>query len=697
VADSDRTRPLSASYVTGAKIAELFNKHDGLTKDERTEIERTRKLIARELRAPMPEELGIGSEEDGLGVSLPDATVVPLQTVNRVGRRRPRVKRPTKGVAPRMQQRATKIEQPLNSLMSKLYPWTQTVDLIVNEAQCLVITQPEPTHWARRPRRYELDDDGTEDKGRVRRPYRVDDKDRDESDGEYRNTGKPFRVDERKSAAAYEDDLREYLAENPPFIQRAFSRREFAPINPRYVGTTLELDGVVVKQKYTATQLIQRDFIWPKADQLLSEDPGGEVTLYEAWLTDADGSPYVAYHVEGAEGETKRWGTDGEQRAAVVNLKAEYGICRLPVAYRYGLCFPGAEPGRRGVPLMAPFESALLLEDSMASSKVVHAYNFGFGGWFHAPDASAGPDSHVDAEGNPIRIEVRPNSITMVPPGTITPAVHAGTNHDVTEVLSLTRGVVDDNTPNPEQDGAGYAQLISRSGVAESMDQVYDAIRELFEVSASHLLEAVCAFGEKFRPVVVALDEDRAAQDNEGPAELVEVEPGLAGGNYRVLAVFPPEENMPLRQQEAEFVERGLMTRREFHERRGVEDPEAYDAELMIEKLTADEDRGWPEILRIAATITGDEAMKEQLELLEAQKISPTGDPLAAIQAGLQGPGGVLPSGPPQGAPPSMTGMGGPSAAQSSLAGVIGGAMQAQPRSVAAGNGVAVPPGAGGI
>jgi hypothetical protein len=89
--------------------------------------------------------------------------------------------------------------------------------------------------------------------------------------------------------------------------------------------------------------------------------------------------------------------------------------------------------------------------------------------------------------------------------------------------------------------------------------------------------------------------------------------------------------------------------------------------------------------------------MKEQLELLEAQKISPTGDPLAAIQAGLQGPGGVLPSGPPQGAPPSMTGMGGPSAAQSSLAGVIGGAMQAQPRSVAAGNGVAVPPGAGGI
>lgn len=678
-------------YVEGKKLSELWNKHDKATERERLAIERTRKLIQHELRAIHSDEMVAAGAADDFAVSLASASVVPMQTNARVGKQRPIIKRPRKAVGSAGDTRATRIELPVNAVMDLLYPWWLTVDIAVNESPVCVITQLEPTHWARRPTRYEVDPrTGEQDKKKVRDDYQVDAEGRTKSHSYYRRDPKRkdgYQFNGEKSANLYQEDLNEWLANNPPIVIRAFSRRECAPVNPRWEGDRLLVDGVIIKKKYTVSDLISRKSMrWGGCDRLMQADPSGEITVYEGWLNAANGDPYVSYHVDGADKPAEFEMADKSRRPAIINLRDEWDIDELPVAYRYGLCFPGAAPGYMGMPLMKPHESALLLEDKMASAKVAHAENYAFPGWFFirkegTPNAAA----RIDGDGNPLPTEVPPNSIVYLPPGEMIPSAHPGTNHDVQELIALTRAeIADAKGTEASPDAAGYAQLIQRSGQAESIGQIYACVWGLYEDTAQHALRAMCAWAKKRQlPFLIAHNSDviNPSDDDEG-SEIIELDPEIVRGNYRLKAIVKKEfgENPVATQQRAEIVDKKIMPLRWMLEEEGVESPEQVVAEVAVEGIMSGE-LGQREILAVAQQITQDKKLKELLTLIKNQEVIPeNGDPIAAVQAGLEGPEGG-----------HMTGLGGAQLAQNALSGTIGGGMQAGAQGNAVAQGVVNP------
>lgn len=695
--------------VVGSTIKTVLNGHHPRWARTRERAENCRLLLAGDIEAPMPKNFKLANA-DAFRSELATTYTRAVGLLSTIQKKKCQIKRNRATGSDRSNDVATEIEQIMTAVMfdenpGKGYPWPETCDIVLNDSLGCVITQPAMTFWEQPPELRDAD-------GQIRRRYQ-----RDKDNRVPKQVGKGFRLNRKKSVAAYEEDKADWYARNVPILFRAFGPQQVTPI----LGPGQRLDAVIVSSRYQRTSEISRRFIWGEGDHLspVGASPNnsvggtGEVELLEYWGTDSEGKPYVSYCVDGLPTYYRDTG-----EAAVQDLSPY--ISRLPVSLKWGQHWPGqTDVDQRGLPFMQPFYRSILNTNAILTGITTALWWAGFPTYATQPDPAAPPEVW-NSNDRPPAVAIEPLKVIETP-GPVTRLSGSDVSRDAYQVVSLMLGDNKDGGPSEgaqgKGGGSGFEKTIARAYSEDAQFQVLEGIRELFEDSASFALEILTNISEKHRPVLVYYSGpvvSFAAGDRVTSTRvMLELDPDLAGDNFRLTAEYPPSMSLAERQQSAELVERRLKSKRQHFEDDGDPSPERTVAEIEAEDLVASpigQEQRWATIARLR----GDDLMAEKLKLIQQQRVSQGGIPFAILQGfgdllaqkaaeaagGAQGampqagPGGLpMPQGEAVGAPQGgqLTGLGGASSAQASLAGAVGGAMGVGPQNAAAAAGGQVP------
>ena len=657
--------------ITGRDVKDQVD--DAFTKlsVSRERVQSARDLLAGKIKAPLPGNLK-GYDPEQFRQSSPQKFTIPLKLLNTILRKSLAVKRYPVGESPRAQTVATRIEQPLQAVMDALYPDSSVTDLLLNEAEGAVIVLPDLVDWKKTPRSLYDEDDTT-----IRRRYQRDRRGRAATDDEYTlHPRRSFKPDIAQSGKAQQAELDDWLARHLPIRIEALGRLQCAPMNPVVKGDRVEIDGLCVKREFSVSRL-RRRYFWGTsgATEEMSDTGVKSLTLYELWATDEDDCPYVSYCVDGQPTRFRDEGLRDVPDPTSATIDISPYCSRLPVAYGYGWSFPGvSNPDDRGVPFVNPFGRTWMGIDTLLTSKVYHGYRTGFTGWFLEYDVNDLAEAGLDGA-LPPTFEIPPNEVVPVP-GRVVPSVHPGTGGDIDKLLAIMSGSVDAELPSEQALGAGasssgFERQVAAGDALGAEHQVIEGRRRLYAETASIVFEVLSRCGARHEePVrVYANVPVPTEQPGRQSAErrILQIDPELAGDIYEIEAEYvkQPGENLALRQQNFDLVQKSLMPLRKALEADGDPSPEVTIAEIEYDKVRQSE-IGQARILELMAKISGDEEMQKLLEAQAAAKAGPNGQPTGSF-AGLQ---------PPPMAP-SLPGLTLADVGASALGGIVGGQMNA--------------------
>lgn len=700
--------------VTGSGIRTVKQQHDANWAKTRERAAECRTLLAGEMPQVLPKNFKLANA-DSFAADLPATYTRPAEMLAQNLKKQVEIKRFITTESQRSKTTSSTIEQILTAVMNDdhRYPWDETCDIEQNDALGCVITQPMPSFWE------QCDDWMDPDTKTFKEAYQRDGQGRSK-----REVGKGFRLNKKSSKKAYDEYLADYAANNLPILYRAFGPQEITPI----FGPKKTVEAVIVSGMYQRTSEMASQFIWGEDDHLSPQGVDnaswssggagsfGEVEILEFWGYDKKRRPYVAYCVDGKATTY----TNGDP--AYIDLSPY--CSRLPVSIKWGQHWPGAPKlDQRALPYMWAFLQSIKQANAIATGIAVALWWAGFPTYTTDRSASAVP---VPPGATPRTLDIEPLKLIETD-GPVTRLSGGEVSGDAWRFVSLLLGENEKAQAPASGEGgsnaSGFAQTIARAYSEDAQHMILEGIRQLYEESASFTLEILSNIAKaKDRPVlvyysgpVVSLEENDNVTSTRARLELT---PDLAGGQWKITAQYRPSMSLAERQQSAELVERRLKTRYKHLADDGDPAPERTMAQIEAEDLVTSE-IGQQQRWALIAQILGDDQMAELVKLKDQQRVSQVGglpfslaegfeDILAkraAAEAAANG-GGQAPM-PPQmtggavgrqgiqpGAPQGgqMTGLGGSTTAQASLAGAVGGEMQAGPMNRAAAAGGAVPP-----
>jgi hypothetical protein len=627
-------------------------------------------------RAPVPRKYA--RNRDVFGPRLPQQITVPLHNRNVLGRKEPTSKRYTSGTGEAPLSRATRIEQWANPMMKKLVSWGEMVGILQDEAEMAAIVCPTEV-------RREIIPPPFEDVNS--KPLQTYWRDKEGKDlAAYLGREKEFQRDRKRTAAAYEEALRDWEIEHPAIDVRLIHATDCVPVGLRITGDGPVVDGLILRSKWSRSKL-RGEFRWLEPSGASSSQ---DVILYEGWLTDAVGVPYVVYSVNGFATD---WADDGSE--AFIDLHERYGMTKLLCYYEYGWHRNVRDLDARGLPFAWAFKDFWLSMQAIMGGAIANVWANGYGMRAIVPNKDAPKEAYM-AGSEPRTFKFEPGGDLQVLPGQPVDLLPQNISSDVWRLLDFMERSVNGEGPPPgsfggEGPGSGRERTVIRKHMEDAEAQIFEGGLRLHKKISQGVLELGCLLTERFRPIPVATTGIVARpKGGAGPSsQIVTLDPTDVGSNYTLEAEFAPKpgENLALAQQAAEFVDKKLRPRRWFHEDiMGDPDPEQTEAEIASDDMLYGE-QGQSEIHDLAMAMLGDETAQQRLKLVEDQRISPlTGTP-TSITGGLGGPPPGQPA-PPPGAPgqaptgpgsPHLTGIGLPSPGGASLGGQVAAAMETGP------------------
>jgi len=720
----DHQRPVSRGRFSVADMLELHASYAQAMSGSRRRIEEARDLVLGGISTPIPEQVKAQGFEkftfDG-----PESQTVPLHLTNKIASRRPELKRHPIGLGLSAESTATRLEQWGNAAMDSVFSWDDAADLVLNEGEAAAIVQLKGSQFGRLPELYSADEEYSP-------TYARDATGKRPSEDGYAG------ADHARTARTYSSATLDWMGRHFPLEVRILSRLQQTPINPRIVGSRVELDGLLVQSRFSRSHLIKRGWRWDgmrDSHQAAStssstssstaawqqRSSGGftgldEVTLYEAWLEDEDG-PFAAFSVDGAPTSKLNSTGDEELVDGVLDLREEWGIECLPIAYTYGLRWSHPNPDLRSVQFPLLLKGAWQAKNTIRGAMVYHQWATAYLGFAYQPDPEA---VRAMAEaGLPLTINVTPMSVIPVP-GHLSPLVHPGTGRDALALyMSYDKDAQEEGPSAAAFGGAtsdsAIGQTVMSRDAMVALHHATEGARLLYERVGSLMLEVGCAVSETFdTPLPIARNLDtpiaqQASQLSASRAPIV-LKHQDAGGVYEYTATFKKQrgEDLAKRQQNLELVNRRVMTVRQFLDEDGDPAPEITEAAIAAEDL-AKTPIVQARRLKLAAQYAGDQEMATMLQAIAEQQAAPNSTPENVVPMGMldgvMAPPGLEGMGaPPPGAPPPAAGVPGAQAGNpgaSQLAGIVGSGMQTGPVNAisAAGgdtSGLASPPTPGG-
>ncbi len=662
----------------------------------------------------LPVEFDVPGAES-LIISLPQKITVPLKTVNVLSRKQPRYTRHQVGNSLKAGLTAGNIETWVNAAVEKKINWGELIGKLFLDGECAVIVIPSLADWQHSPdfmdsltaeefaeldtetqARYcrvneddepiDEDDEEEEDRQRAKNPkrgltraeryVRVDDdgnpmpsprylrdgyrgKDypygRDPEDSYYtENPRRKFKENRKNTEKAFEIEQQHWLSEQLPFRISIVSASQCLPI----FGTDQQLQGLVVKRTFSRNTLLAHDYIWEENDDLLMEnaDGEGEVTLYEYWGQDRDGTPYVSYSVNGAETYWRGEDEDDEEdqgrrrHDAVIDLRKEFGLRKLPVMYNWGLHWETDDVKMKGVPFLWPVLGAITGVEALSTSILIHSYSTAFGSWGVQADPQIIRDfpEILSENGRPRSYVFAPLTTTILP-GRPYPLVHPGTGKDVKDLLNMLMTASASMAPSDIAFGGGAAtsghdRALSREYLETSMNQVLDGALKAYQFIGECVLELCCGITKMTGvpvPVYATVPVPQITglkNRTNSERQIIELKPEWVGPIYNLVAFYPKAagENLAELQQLAQLHLQGLVTFREFREKGfGDENPAATLIEIFTDQYLRT-DAGKTEIAQLASEMMGADAEEEKQKLIDAQKLTEGGTPMSALPLELQ-------------------------------------------------------------
>lgn len=686
----DEERPVTHSRMSVAQMMELQEAYWGALDGSRRRIEDARALVRGDVPTPLPEAVRAQGFQKA-SFDGPESSTVPLHLLNKLASKRPELKRHPIGQGIAAESTATRLEQWGNAAMDRLFSWDDAADLCLIEGEAAAIVQLAGSQFGRLPDLYA--DDGSEE---YNPSYARDASGRGPADDGY------TRPDHARTARAYTAARLDWMGRHFPLEVRVLSRLQQVPINPRLVGQRVEIDGLLVRSRYSRTGLIKRGWRWEgMQDGYQSQATGvagngttwgglDEVTLYEAWLEDEDG-PFAAFSVDG---KPTRKESDGDEELVdgVLDLKEAWGVTTLPIAYTYGLRWADPDPDRRSIQFPLLLKGMWEAQNVIRSAMTYHTFATAFLGFAYRPDPAV-VKAMADA-GLPLTVDVKPMSVIPIA-GDLSPLVHPGSGRDALALYASYARSADEQGPAAAALGGGTAdsaigQTVQGRDAMVAVHHAGEGARLLYERVGGLLLEVGCAVSEKFdSPLPIARNLDTPIAQP-GPESSPSRAPIMlrhrdAGGVYEYTATFVKQrgEDLAKRQQNVELVNRRLMTVRQFLDEDGDPAPEITEAAIAAEDLAKT-----PVVqarrLRLAAQYAGDQEQATLLRAMAEQQAAPNSTveqpvPMGLLEgvAGPPGMGGPQPGAPGPGA--SVPGVSMGSMAGSQLGGIVGAGMQAGP------------------
>lgn len=650
----------------------VYDDHQPRYATSQRKAQAARDFLAGKIKAPLDASILPGSaDREALRASNTQKYFMPIKVNAMLVKDDIRLTRYPVGVGPRAMAAATKVEQVDNAVAELIYPHLVVTDLLLQEGAAFNITQPAMSFWGRTPKMFTNEDEEIIDKR-----YSVDKHGRGEDDPYYAEGKRKYREDRSKSGEYFKSVEMDYRARNLPIEMRALSIRECVPINPVRKGNRMVLDGMVRKSEWTVSNLLKAGYRWGEDGHMEPAASGAtkSATMYELWFINPNGHVYTSYSIDG------KTTTKGEQ-AAVIDLTETYGIESLPIAFDYGMSFPGADSDDRPIPFVDIFAKSWLNIDSAVTSLLVRFYKVANLYMTYEPNVDLlkhlGITDHVPMP------EMKPGFMIPVL-GKLQDANSSAGMREFGELISVLKMTLDEEMPSPDATGsgpggtAGYAQNVAAAKALGTFVQVRHGQLSMKEQALGHFNEQAACIGREHRPLCVVVNQEipvdqRKAGQQSSTRAVIEVDPDMFGDTWNVTAEIPQniEDNMPLAQVLAEHHSQGKIPLRFYLEKGlGITDPDVFEAELRAEQAMSTP-YGLAMLNLEAAQYAGDEEQAAIMEGIAAQellKILPQGPETsdnvmpAASLAGMQGP--------------AMTGMVAPNPVDSAVGGVMAGAMQ---------------------
>ena len=628
---------------TPTDIAALWATKKAEFQNSRSRIRQARNWLHGKVEPTVPPDFEYG---DALKVKLPGPQTISLHTVQVMGRKRPQLRRPLIGKGLKAKQTATTIEEAINGLLEALEVqggnlWRPIVDGGFNHGEYATLCYPATAHWEQFP-------EYTDESGQPRDLFQRDNKDRAPDDPWHLDMTKkrmPFKMDAMHSKKAYDDYATDWKALHLPIAARVIPAEQCIPI----FGPGMRLDGLLVRSIYTEDALHRKGYRWAggkdhpgpgRTEDGGTTGTGRAVGLYELW--EPGRVTYTVGEAASDEGatrpkmfETSKLGKDGKDGPAVIDLEAEYGLCKLLASYHYGAHWAMEEnPDERGVPFLAPFDSVFRGSQNVVTAMAAHTWQYGFPGYTVEPTPGL-PIEFMMEKGKPRQFSIEPMKVQYIG-GKLVPILPVGVGPDVDKLLTIMLGSVSEEGPSKGAFGgegptSGHDRSLLRAHLEDSYDLVLDGARRAWQWLGETAFEVATAVARKSgHPVAVYVSKDRPEDALVG-REHREITADLAHGVYALEAFYPNAEgeNLPYAQMLAEWALKDLVPHEDFLEKGlGDQHPEQTMIRIEAEKFLFRTPAGQQILHQQIAEELGDEARlaaeRLQMESKMALDMTPT-------------------------------------------------------------------------
>lgn len=660
---------------TPGQVAQLWRSRYAEMQETRSRAKSVRDWLAGKVDPVVPKDF---AEAAKMGIKLPHAVTLALHTVQLLSHKRPRLRRTAIGKSVTARRKASELELWVNAALETIEDqhgawWRPLVDLLFNQGCGAVLCFPSAAGWENWP------DFLDSESGAVRSQFA---RNRDGLDAESPSVKGKLVVNKRRSKEAYDDYLLDWKARQIPIVIRVIGVDQCLPI----LGPGHRLDGLIVRSQYAEEDLRARGYRWRFGDGHVGtgQDPDyqrsrglyPQFTLYEFWqpgrVTYFVGQGTTAPASDGSNLTIANKVVDGEERRAVVDLKADFGISRLPGIWVWGANFASeTDPDLRGIPFLWPFLSVFGGMNNLATAKLAHHWEFAYGGWFIEANAEAPPELVME-KGRPRKLKIEPMKAQYIA-GKPSPAVHPGTNHDSSELLELMLGAVKEEGPNSAASGgagatSGHDRSLIRAMLEDAYSDVLDGGLEAAEFVGEMTAEIGDRLVEHFKTTVPVYVSTRPEGAKGVMRQALELTQDMTDGVYDFDAEYPPEqgENLPYAQMLMQWsIEHRIPLRQALEKGMADESPDETMIEILVERLLFETPQGQQYLYELAAQEIGDERMRELFQAQQSGQATADGTPTAALPAGQGQPTGQL-----AGAGPM------PIAANSAVGGIVAGGLQ---------------------
>lgn len=680
--------------VEGDKVAELWFRTDNRFPESRKRIIFTRDLQRGAIGVRLPATyVGRNKElNDVLVVSHPIKKTLPIQMTAKTSKKFEKAVIKRNALAPNdgARKAATDFETWENAVCDELLPRRRVAGGLIQWGELGLFFLPSPAEWLKSPDYMDTVTaaDGTE--RRTPRPrYNRDARGRAPDESGY------TKRDEGASSRAHREDHDAYLARRLPFVVRVESPLNCVPILARGRGREpWDTIGIVVRTLYEREELIRRQYRWPGMDNtaLIPMDAGGgpygaygQVYLYEAWMLDEDGNPYISYACGGQPT------TMADDAPALIDLKQEYGLTRLPCRYLWGNHLEDDNPDERGVPLLDPIGGAILNVEAHLTHELVYGRRTAFPGFGIDINPDLPSAAFLDDKGQLKDITMPSDGGVVLLPGRLAPLMAPRTGDSLRYVTQQLLGQVSDSTPDASVMGggggsSGHQDIIQNEYFEASQEMVLESCRQALEFVGECAAELACTAargewavldGKGVEIPVYVNAEVTPGNDTEKTSPLRKIsafkERWVGPGIYDLTAVYPNEGNLAEIQQTAELADKGYATFDDVMEARGKTAPEVERAKIDADRWLKSE-AGQLYLAQRFAAYRGQLEEAEKAKLALDGRLSGGANPLPTAALAQPALPGGMPAQPPG---PPMTGTAMPNMAASSLGGIVGGAIGA--------------------